>query len=580
MGLRAVRRRAPCPLSFGKETTMLSLTAHGLLRCCAAALALVLVMNFSAGCAATRTMRTDPKVEREVRGIFVTTAFNTDWPSRPFLDPLVAADEIDAIVDRAAELNCNAIFLQVRGFGDRIYRKKDPKFPDDEMRWTMYVSPAQRDPGYDPLQLWIDKAHAKGLELHAWVNPFRIDVPLKCKDFKVFDGGDGFLYIDPGSAAVQKYIVDVIEDLLKQYPPIGVESARQTDAAASAPIMASSATTVMMGTMDGLDGIIVDHYFPEPEDKQPPTTGPTTGPSGRVLEDAPPAGAPVFAAPAPAKKPPIIVSPKATGAATKARDSIVEKRRKAIWEAWKKTHNPPPLPGNTPLSEFFKSAAAVIRPTGARFGVSPNCGQETLVKEWLDHVDYVAPEIYVRKEKDFDDQLKKWRDELGEAKPIIPVLFTARVQTPPKNTCDRWDADDIEKQVKKLKNKHGHIHFSYHALRSREQAGPADNVGKKLKEKHYHTAPIPPSAGAPVQEKPHLSKAGGKIKFDMPSGSTMKVRRWIVQFRKEQQDDWAEQKVKGPDEKDVDVPDKTTELAVWAVDRNHRESLPATISWP
>ena len=61
--------------------------------------------------------------DEELRAMFVTTAYNVDWPTQAGQPGNVQQNEIDAVIARAVELNCNTIFLQVRGFGDRIYAK-------------------------------------------------------------------------------------------------------------------------------------------------------------------------------------------------------------------------------------------------------------------------------------------------------------------------------------------------------------------------------------------------------------------------------------------------------------------------
>ena len=78
----------------------------------------------ASGCANKRagmqTLAEPPSPDPEMRAVFVATAYNIDWPSRPSLHRSVLEDEIRATVARAKALNCNTILLQVRAFGDRI----------------------------------------------------------------------------------------------------------------------------------------------------------------------------------------------------------------------------------------------------------------------------------------------------------------------------------------------------------------------------------------------------------------------------------------------------------------------------
>src|SRR5262249_59062272 len=104
---------------------------------------------------------------REFRGAWVATVYNLDWPSRPGLPAATQQAELRTLLDRAVELHLNAILLQVRPASDALY---DSAFEP----WSQVLSGAEGvSPGYDPLRFAISEAHARGLELHAWVNPFR-----------------------------------------------------------------------------------------------------------------------------------------------------------------------------------------------------------------------------------------------------------------------------------------------------------------------------------------------------------------------------------------------------------------------
>ena len=111
--------------------------------------------------------------EREFRGTWVATVYNLDWPSKPGLPAATQKAQLRALLDRAAELKLNAILLQVRPASDALYAStKEP--------WSQFLSgKAGVSPGYDPLEFAIAEAHARGLELHAWVNPFRAAISAK-----------------------------------------------------------------------------------------------------------------------------------------------------------------------------------------------------------------------------------------------------------------------------------------------------------------------------------------------------------------------------------------------------------------
>ena len=110
-----------------------------------------------------------PPAPREFRAAWVSTVANIDWPSRSNLPVAKQQAEAIAILDRAKFLNLNAIVLQVRPSADTIY-------PSQLEPWSEYLTGKQGQPPlpmYDPLAFWVAQAHARGMELHAWFNPYR-----------------------------------------------------------------------------------------------------------------------------------------------------------------------------------------------------------------------------------------------------------------------------------------------------------------------------------------------------------------------------------------------------------------------
>src|SRR5262245_31530050 len=107
-----------------------------------------------------------PAVQREFRGVWVATVANIDWPSKKGLSANEQKRELIAIIDKARSLKLNAIVLQVRPMCDALYASKlEP--------WSEFLTGTLgKDPGYDPLEFAIKLAHARGLELHAWFNPY------------------------------------------------------------------------------------------------------------------------------------------------------------------------------------------------------------------------------------------------------------------------------------------------------------------------------------------------------------------------------------------------------------------------
>jgi uncharacterized lipoprotein YddW (UPF0748 family) len=154
---------------------------------------------------------------------------NTDWPSRPGLSVAAQKAELLAILDRARLLKLNAVIFQVRPQCDAFYQS--PIEP-----WSEYLSGAMGQPPapfYDPLAFAIDEAHKRGLELHAWFNPFRArhfesKSPIapnhvsRARPALVRPYGR-YLWLDPGEPAVQDYTLGVVMDVVRRYDVDGVQ---------------------------------------------------------------------------------------------------------------------------------------------------------------------------------------------------------------------------------------------------------------------------------------------------------------------------------------------------------------------
>ena len=110
-----------------------------------------------------------PEPAREFRAAWVATVFNLDWPSKAGLPASQQKAELLRIIEQAARMRLNAIILQVRPNGDALYKS-------DIEPWSAWLSGPGTNPGYDPLAFAIAEAHRRGIEIHAWFNPFRATV--------------------------------------------------------------------------------------------------------------------------------------------------------------------------------------------------------------------------------------------------------------------------------------------------------------------------------------------------------------------------------------------------------------------
>ena len=117
-----------------------------------------------AGCAGAPTSRAIPEPMREFRAAWVATVANIDWPSKPALPVEQQKSEARAILDELVGLGMNAVVFQVRPHADALY-------PSELEPWSNYLTGVQGqppEPFYDPLAYWVEEAHARGLQLHAW----------------------------------------------------------------------------------------------------------------------------------------------------------------------------------------------------------------------------------------------------------------------------------------------------------------------------------------------------------------------------------------------------------------------------
>lgn len=167
-------------------------------------------------------------VTREMRGAWIATVSNMDWPSEPGLPVEVQKEELIRMLDRAAAMNLNAIIFQVRPAADALY--DSPYEP-----WSVFLTGEMGkapEPYYDPLEFAVKEAHKRGLELHAWLNPYRATHPSfnsePSADYisntnpeYLVDYGR-YAWMDPGLPEVQDLSHKVILDVVNRYNVDGI----------------------------------------------------------------------------------------------------------------------------------------------------------------------------------------------------------------------------------------------------------------------------------------------------------------------------------------------------------------------
>lgn len=171
-------------------------------------------------------------VDLEFRAVWISYL---EFSSTGYASEEVFRKKVDEMFDNVASMNMNAVVVQVRPFSDAMY--KSYYFP-----WSKYVSGTQgKAPSFDPMEVMIEEAHEKGLEFHAWINPYRIttnstDVKAlasnhparkwltdsnKANDRNVLIYG-GNLYYNPASTAAQGLIVKGVKEIVQKYDVDGI----------------------------------------------------------------------------------------------------------------------------------------------------------------------------------------------------------------------------------------------------------------------------------------------------------------------------------------------------------------------
>ncbi len=174
---------------------------------------------------AQNTSKIAPK--REFRGVWVASVSNIDWPSRPGLSADQQKQELIGILEQHQKQGINAIMLQIRPTADALYAKSRELWSS----WLMGTQGLAPASGYDPLTFAIKEAHFRGMELHAWFNPYRATMSARSvtssehitnKRPDLFYTYGGQKLFDPGLPEVRAYIVQVILDVVKEYDIDGV----------------------------------------------------------------------------------------------------------------------------------------------------------------------------------------------------------------------------------------------------------------------------------------------------------------------------------------------------------------------
>lgn len=382
-----------------------------------------------AGCTVTTVppppaMDAPPPLPREFRAAWVATVSNIDWPSRAGLAAAEQQAELRAILDAAQRLKLNAIVLQVRPAADAIY-------PSALEPWSEVLTGEQgKSPGYDPLQTWVQEAHQRGLQLHAWVNPYRARTagaksPLAANHIantapEAVKAYGEQLWMDPAEPLAVQRTLDVVADIARRYD---------------------------------IDGIHIDDYF---------YPYPITDAQG--LEQDFPDGA--------------AWQRYVDGGGTLAR---ADWRRLQVNQLVRRMHAL--VHQEKPWLRFGISPFGIGKPGLRAGGIQGFSQYDKLyadVELWLQQgwLDYLAPQLYWPMDQNaqaFGVLLQTWQSGNPQQRPIWPGLFTSRVQD---GSAKAWEAEEIVRQIAHTRQAPatgGHLHFSMQAF-LKNRGGLADKL--------------------------------------------------------------------------------------------------------
>ena len=451
----------------------------------------------SSASAPTSTLRrapiAPPAVAREFRAAWVTPMPDRgfrDWPSAPGLSADSQKTELRGLLDRAATLGLNAIILHVRLAGDALY-------PSTYAPWSAALTGRSGgDPGYDPLAYAVAEAHSRGLQLHAWFNPFRAllpNGPTPVASSHVTRRHPEWIrkygkqtWIDPGDPAARAFVLQSILDVVKRYD---------------------------------VDGVHIDDYFypyresrtivrrvhrrrvathreiPFPDDRSWKKYGAAKGWKNR--DDWRRDNINTFVKSlyegVKAIKPSVVVGVSPFG----------------IW----RPGSPPGITGLDSYDELYADSRKWLR------------------EGWLD---YVAPQLYwdVGGTEDRFRVLDAWwRSENPHGRYVWPGLYTSHVYNEP----DRWPIDAISRQIASIRDARigstdppGHVHFRLSAL-TQTDGRLAASVGAMYREPAL--VPAYPWLGAAAPAAPVVQSAGtdGAKALSIAPGDSVHVRWWLIQ---------------------------------------------------
>ena len=172
--------------------------------------------------------KTFAAANKDMRAVWISTVYNLDYPSVSYRNNEAAQkSQYTQILDTLKTLGINAVVVQVRPKADALYKSAiNP--------WSDVLTGTQgKDPGYDPMAFMIEEAHKRGMEFHAWLNPYRVTTsgtnvnalssnhPARLNPSWVFSYNNA-LYYNPELEEVKQHIVDTVTEIAENYNIDGI----------------------------------------------------------------------------------------------------------------------------------------------------------------------------------------------------------------------------------------------------------------------------------------------------------------------------------------------------------------------
>ncbi|MES2736160.1 MAG: family 10 glycosylhydrolase [Verrucomicrobiota bacterium] len=457
-----------------------------------------------------------PLPARELRGSWIATVHNINWPSEPGLPAARQQEQLKRLIQSAHDHGLNCLIFQVRPAGDAMYESKlEP--------WSPYLSGLMSlppSPKWDPLEFAIQEAHKLGMELHAWFNPFRAlagdkhnpsadHIRRRNPEWTVKYGRDWWM--NPGIPEVRQRAVEVMLDVTRRYD---------------------------------VDGIHLDDYF---------YPYPITGADKQAI--------PFNDAEAFAKSQPLGGVPL----------SLTAWRRQNVDEVVRTTYTG--IKAIKRTVKFGISPFGLWRPNhpeGTGGGLDPYEDLGADSRKWLQEgwLDYLTPQLYWtidRPKLGFTTYYDWWLNENTLGRHIWPGMNSSKIG-------DDRNAGEILKQISVLRERGlrmtpGHFHWNLGALDKN-----LGKLGSLAKERAYNIPALPPASPwlsnvalpAPLIEK--LAE-GKRLRWGFKDPRWENYSRWWV-IQAQIEGKWQTVEVTFKDQHELDWPKKATAVAVRAAGKS------------